>query len=208
MELNVITIFIIYFMAFALIHSLLASDFIKNKAQKFLGGGFRFYRLLYTLISVITFIPAFQFWLSNSANTPLVYGISHSFYPFIVIIRLEALGMFVYSAFQTDVFEFLGLRELSKKKSILITRGTYGIVRHPLYVSAILFLVTKMDMSLLDIIAVILISVYFVIGAYIEEKRLISIFGDEYRRYQERVSMFIPFKWIKDFMLKVNPAVE
>jgi len=61
---DIITLFIIYFMAFALIHSLLASDFIKNKAQKYLGGGFKFYRLLYTLISVITFIPAFQFWWS------------------------------------------------------------------------------------------------------------------------------------------------
>lgn len=205
---DVIATFILYFLFFALIHSFLAGDFVKSKAQKCLGKGFRFYRFTYTLISAISFLPAFQVWISNTANTPLVYSIWPSFYPFIILIRLEALGMFAYAAYQTDLLEFLGLRGPKIKTNILITGGAYEIVRHPLYISAILFLFTKMDVSQLDITAILLISGYLVTGAYIEEKRLLSIFGEEYRKYQEKVSMFIPVKWINNFLLKVNPDIH
>jgi protein-S-isoprenylcysteine O-methyltransferase Ste14 len=48
----------------------------------------------------------------------------------------------------------------------------------------------------LDLTAFVLISLYFIVGALLEERRLISIFGEEYRKYQQEVSMFIPVKWI------------
>ena len=53
-----------------------------------------------------------------------------------------------------------------------------------------------MEMSQLDLIAVLLVSIYLIIGAFIEERRLLSVFGEEYRKYQQQVSMFIPVKWV------------
>ena len=55
---------------------------------------------------------------------------------------------------------------------------------------------TKMRMAQIDLLATLLISGYFVIGAFIEEKRLLSVFGEEYRQYKKQVSMFIPMKWV------------
>ena len=44
---DVLITFILYFLIFAAIHSLLATDYIKNKAERLLKEKFRFYRLLY-----------------------------------------------------------------------------------------------------------------------------------------------------------------
>ncbi len=188
---NAIITFIFYFLVFAGLHSLLATDYIKDKALMLFGKGFRFYRLMYTFISIFTFVPAFLVWLKYTDSTPLVYSLPGQLYPLIILIRSSALGMFVYAFFQTGILEFMGIRQ-EKTKTILITGGAYGIVRHPLYTAGIILLFTRMDMSLLDLIAVLLVSVYLVIGAFIEEKRLLLVFGEEYRKYQRRVPMFIP----------------
>jgi protein-S-isoprenylcysteine O-methyltransferase Ste14 len=113
-------------------------------------------------------------------------------------------GLFVYAAFQTDMLEFTGIRQIYAKnvkpENRLITKGAYGIVRHPLYTGGIIALFTKMEMSLLDLTAVLLVSIYLIVGAFIEERRLISAFGEDYRKYQQQVSMFIPVKWIMRYL--------
>ncbi len=192
---NVMVQFIIYFLFFAVIHSLLAMDRTKKKAEKLLGKNFRYYRLAYSIASIPLFVPAFQIWLKYARYTPIIYSIPDILYPAIIIIRLIGLGFFGYAALQIDFLEFIGIKP--QKKIALIKKGAYGIARHPLYAALILLLITKTEMSLLDITAVLLISGYFVIGAFIEERRLLSTLGDEYREYQKRVSMFIPFKWLK-----------
>ena len=41
------------------------------------------------------------------------------------------------------------------------------------------------------------LSVYLVAGAFLEERKLVREFGEPYRAYRRRVSMFLPFKWIR-----------
>lgn len=194
---EIIITFILYFLVFALIHSVLATDHVKNKVEKYTGDWFRFYRLLYNFLSVITFAPVLILWIENTSSSPLFYIIPGVLYPVFVLVRLLAAGMIAYAAYQTDFFDFIGIRHIhGKTGNKLITKGAYRLVRHPLYTGTIILLFTKMEMSFLDITAVFLISAYMVIGAFIEEKRLRSVFGDEYREYQERVSMLVPTRWI------------
>lgn len=199
---NVILNFILYFLIFAIIHSALAADYIKNKAQRLLGKRYRFYRIIYTLISIPAFAPAFLVWIEYSGSTPPVYSIPQWAYPFIIIVRVLTIGIFAYASFQTGILDFIGIKQ-TREKAILITNGAYGIVRHPLYASGILLLITKTEMTQLDLIAVLLVFIYLIIGAYIEERRLLSIFGDEYRRYRQEVSMFIPVKLVKKLISKL-----
>ena len=194
---NVIVTFAVYFLFFAVIHSLLATDRIKDIAKNQLGEGFKYYRLVYNILSFPLFAPAFLIWVNNTASTPPVYSVPQWLYPFIILIRLAAIGLFIYAALQLDLLEFAGIRQIyGKTRNVLITKGAYGIVRHPLYTGAIILLLTKAEMSQLDLIAVLFISIYFITGAYIEERRMPAIFGEEYRKYQKNVSMFIPVKWI------------
>jgi protein-S-isoprenylcysteine O-methyltransferase Ste14 len=41
------------------------------------------------------------------------------------------------------------------------------------------------------------LTVYIVVGTLLEERKLVHEFGDAYRNYQRRVSMFVPLKWIR-----------
>jgi protein-S-isoprenylcysteine O-methyltransferase Ste14 len=56
-------------------------------------------------------------------------------------------------------------------------------------------------MRFIDLAAVSLITVYLVLGAFIEEKRMACTF-EEYLKYKNEVSMFIPYKWIKKRVCK------
>ncbi len=74
--------------------------------------------------------------------------------------------------------------------------GVLGVIRHPFYTGSLLVIWTgNLDMTRL-IINVIL-SLYLVIGTMLEEKKLITEFGDVYRNYQQDVSMLFPWKYIK-----------
>jgi protein-S-isoprenylcysteine O-methyltransferase Ste14 len=161
-------------------------------AGKLLGKGFRYYRMIYSLVSVPLLAPAFMIWMTYSKSTPVVYVIPHNLYPVVILVRLVALGMFGYAILQIDLLEFSGIKR--EKKKVLLTGGAYGIVRHPFYTAGILILIAQMEMTMLDIIAALLVTGYFLAGAFIEERRLLFVFGDEYRKYQKQVPMFIPVK--------------
>lgn len=203
---NEIEAFIFFFMIFAAIHSFMASDFFKNRMERYLKKNFRFYRFIYTVISFITFAPVMLTWMINSGSTPIIYSVPQTLHPLLYLIRLAGIGLFVYAAIQTDIFEFIGIRQLQntmKGKNVLTTRGAYGIVRHPLYFGGIIVLLTMFRMTKLDAIAVTMISIYLVLGAFLEEKRLLVIFGEEYKNYQKKVSMLIPAKWLKSIIERI-----
>jgi protein-S-isoprenylcysteine O-methyltransferase Ste14 len=52
-------------------------------------------------------------------------------------------------------------------------------------------------MSALTILINMVISVYFMIGAVLEERKLVLEFGEEYREYQRTVSMLFPWRLLK-----------
>lgn len=79
--------------------------------------------------------------------------------------------------------------------SVIVREGLYKYIRHPLYLS--LFLlgtgimvknpgIMQISLGILNLVAVW-------ITARIEEKEMISKFGNEYVRYREETKMFIPF---------------
>jgi protein-S-isoprenylcysteine O-methyltransferase Ste14 len=48
-------------------------------------------------------------------------------------------------------------------------------------------------------LAVCILSVYLVLGAMLEERKIIAQYDDSggsYRRYRQRVSMLFPWKWL------------
>jgi protein-S-isoprenylcysteine O-methyltransferase Ste14 len=48
----------------------------------------------------------------------------------------------------------------------------------------------------------VILTAYLIVGTLLEEKKLVREFGMEYRAYQARVSMFLPYKWVKSKIRK------
>jgi len=104
------------------------------------------------------------------------------------------------STFLINHFDLFGLRqtyfELIKKPYKPLefrVKAFYKYVRHPLYFGGIVGVWATPSMSVTHLCFAILLSGYFIIGALFEEKDLTRDFGNEYRDYQKRTAMFIPF---------------
>jgi protein-S-isoprenylcysteine O-methyltransferase Ste14 len=79
--------------------------------------------------------------------------------------------------------------------SSLVKSGIYGHIRHPLYLSIFLLgtgIMLKDPQPVQVVLGVINIFAVY-ITARIEEKEMISKFGNEYRIYMTQTKMFIPY---------------
>jgi len=127
---------------------------------------------------------------------------------YLVILKwaLIAAGvlLFVAGSRHYDMLQFLGVRQalagarhtLINKSGELDTTGVLGLIRHPYYTATIL-LFWSGDLDTTDLVINVVVTVYVVIGTWLEERKLVHEFGDSYRDYQRRVSMFVPWKWVR-----------
>ena len=73
--------------------------------------------------------------------------------------------------------------------SRLVKNGLYGIVRHPQYTGGLLLMLAMMMVSQHPVVVIsglIAIPIFYVDIAR-EDRRLVRLFGNEYRRYMKRV---------------------
>lgn len=82
----------------------------------------------------------------------------------------------------------------------VITSSAFSVVRHPIYLGAILGYAGMICLTLSIASAallVIIVAFYRYISRY-EEKLLTQRFGDEYREYMKKVPMLFPVKFKRD----------
>ena len=87
-----------------------------------------------------------------------------------------------------------GWRQIHGAEGHLVTDGLYGRVRHPQYVGLLLLIVgflIQWPTILTVLMAPILIRTYVRLARR-EEAELLERFGDEYRRYRDRVPALVP----------------
>ena len=83
--------------------------------------------------------------------------------------------------------------DLDEKQTFKIS-GAFKFVRHPIYLFSILFLGFRPTMTVFYITMYLCIIAYCYIGSIYEERKLIEMFGDEYKEYQKRVPRIFPVK--------------
>jgi protein-S-isoprenylcysteine O-methyltransferase Ste14 len=188
---------ILYIIAYAAVHSLLASQFCKTWAQRIWGStSTRWYRLLYNIIAGLTLVPLLSLlWLQPDI---LLYSVS-SPWRWLMFGGQIAVGIgFVLALFETRMDYFMGTAQLrddptsSSDADTLVTSGSYAYVRHPLYSLGLLWMWLSPVMTLNTLILYSLFSVYLYLGSFHEEQRLVKQFGPAYQHYQQCVGRFIP----------------
>ncbi|MDA8173707.1 MAG: hypothetical protein M0018_03840 [Nitrospiraceae bacterium] len=190
------------FFGFALIHSFFAAGWTKNFIGTIIGrralAGL--YRLGYTVLSVVITAAAAHVILSLPDRKllvirPLAVG---------VMILIETAGaIFGALAFRKiDFLEFIGVRQAVSYISgrtvevpgdeAFISKGVYSVVRHPLYLAGITVFTFFPFFTMNRIIVSAVADIYFLWGAWIEDKRMLDQFGEQYRNYMRSVPAIVP----------------
>ncbi len=179
------------FLLFTLFHSLLAMETVKKLLRSNRPAGTRFYRPVYTILAAGSMV-----WLLAALpDTRILYALSGN--PRVILLATQgcALLLLCTCAAQSGLGQFLGISQLltGKECAPRFTRdGCYGKVRHPQYTLAVVLLLATPTMTVNHLIFTSLSAAYFILGSFLEESRLRELFGDDYRRYQQDVPMFVP----------------
>jgi protein-S-isoprenylcysteine O-methyltransferase Ste14 len=181
--------------AYGLLHSYLASHSFKRIARQALGAAAfaRYYRLLYNLTGGITLLPVLALPILLP-DRPL-YAMPSPWNMLFLAGQGLAAFLVAVAVVQTGALDFLGLSQLAMRETEdrkLVVSGFYRWVRHPLYFFSILFfwLTPTMSWNLAAFYAAA--TLYFIIGAVFEERKLEAHFGEDYRRYKARTPMILP----------------
>lgn len=191
-----VILFIFRFLLFALIHSVLAIPSFKKRCTIRNTHLRRFYRLYYNVVSIVLF----GWVMATLRNSAVLYFVPGVWSLVLYSTQLIFLTILVVCVSQTGVTEFFGISGEAPgalRRPTLVTDGWYRIVRHPLYLFSILFLLSNPVISVRSLLLTILSAVYFLVGALLEERRLLQEFGDEYRVYQLSVPFIIPRMFLR-----------
>jgi protein-S-isoprenylcysteine O-methyltransferase Ste14 len=183
------------------IHSGMISVTATGYLKRWLGRRFRIYRLIFNLVALVTVIPVIVY--EQGLRGPMLFRWEGFLILFQMILLISALLLFLAGARHYDLLQFSGLRQLKTESSHnaltetgeLDTTGILDITRHPWYLAAILIIWTR-DIDISVLVTNIILTLYFIVGTVLEERKLLIEHGDDYRRYQEKVSMLIPIKWL------------
>ena len=119
---------------------------------------------------------------------------------------LTALGLIGWgivfsSTFLINHFELFGLHQVANNlagrpmpPARFRTPLCYNFVRHPLYFGLIVAFWAAPLMTTGHLLFASVTTAYIFVGIVLEEGHLIDLFGDDYRRYRQRVSMIVPWR--------------
>jgi protein-S-isoprenylcysteine O-methyltransferase Ste14 len=153
------------------------------------------YVLLASLALVLLFwqwrpMPAVVWHIDNPRVAMVVLGLS--FAGWLIVLT---------STFLINHFELFGLRQVASNlagRAIPDQRFRtplyYRFVRHPIYLGFIIAFWAAPTMTMGHLLFASVTTAYIVVGAMLEERDLVDLFGDQYRRYRERVPMLVPWR--------------
>jgi protein-S-isoprenylcysteine O-methyltransferase Ste14 len=119
------------------------------------------------------------------------------------LIGLSLIGWLIVltSTYLINHFELFGLQQVTNNLTgrempapVFRTPFFYQFVRHPIYLGFVIALWATPTLTGGHLLLAAVLTAYIVIGILLEERDLVAFFGDDYRRYRERVSMLVPWR--------------
>jgi len=140
-------------------------------------------------LAVAFFAMNFWGWLYFVTDPEIVQPVL-----FLSGVVLIALGL-VVSAKASQVISVSTVADMrTDRRPQLVTDGIYSRIRHPLYLATILLLLGMAAVYPFTNVLVFALSLggYVLIGAWLEERKLVLHYGQEYLEYRKKAGFILP----------------